>query len=69
MTRKDAIIAMREGKKVTHKYFTPEEWATQDHGLILLEDGVKCTAAEFWMDRQSKLFDDGWDLFVAPAVS
>ena len=69
MTRGEAIKAMREGKKVTHKYFTPDEWATQSHGLILIEDGVKCSPAEFWTDRQSEMFADGWDLFIAPGIS
>jgi len=64
MTRPEAIKAMREGKKVTHKYFTREEWATQDHGLILLDDGDKCAPSAFWKDRQSKMFDNGWSLFV-----
>lgn len=64
MTRKEAITAMREGKKVTHEYFTSDEWATQEHGLILLEDGVVCSPMEFWKDRQSKMFDDGWSIFI-----
>lgn len=64
MTRSEAIKAMREGKKVTHKYFSREEWATQDHGLILLEDGVKCSPSEFWTDRQSELFANDWSIWV-----
>jgi hypothetical protein len=63
MTRAEAIKAMREGKKVTHRYFTPEEWATQEKGEILLEDGVRCSPAEFWRDRTTQWFDDGWELF------
>jgi hypothetical protein len=63
MTRIEAIKAMREGKKVTHEYFTPEEWATQEHGLILLEDGVRCSPAEFWKWRQAKEFNEGWNLW------
>ena len=63
MTRYEAIKAMREGKKVTHEYFTPEEWATQEHGLILLEDGVRCSPAEFWKWRQTKEFNEGWEIF------
>jgi len=54
---------MREGKKVTHKYFSPEEWATQDNGQILLEDGVRCSPAEFWKYRQSSIFDNDWEIF------
>ena len=63
MTRTEAIKAMREGKKVTHKYFSREEWATQSHGLILLEDGVKCSPSEFWTDRQSELFANDWSIW------
>lgn len=63
MTRADAIKAMREGKKVTHKYFSPEEWATLDNDKILLEDGVRCEFDEFWRYRISKIFDDGWEIY------
>lgn len=43
MTKQEAITAMREGKKVTHRYFSSNEWMTFDNdGKILLEDGVKC---------------------------
>lgn len=63
MTRPEAIKAMREGKKVTHKYFSPEEWATLDNGEILLEDGVRCSPSEFWKYRRDPMFDDGWSLF------
>ena len=63
MTRAEAIKAMREGKKVTHKYFSREEWATQDHGLIILED-AKCSPAEFWKWRQEPMFDNDWDIWI-----
>jgi len=63
MSRAEAIKAMREGKKVTHKYFSPDEWATQENGEIVLEDGVRCAPAEFWRYRMSEIFNDGWELF------
>jgi hypothetical protein len=63
MTRTEAIKAMREGKKVTHKYFSPEEWATQENGKILLEDGVRCSPYEFWKWRQDAEFDVDWEIF------
>lgn len=59
----EAIKAMRERKKVTHMYFTPEEWATLENGQILLEDGVRCSPAEFWRDRQAVYFDNDWSIF------
>jgi hypothetical protein len=63
MTRIEAIKAMREGKKVTHEYFTCDEWATQENGKILFEDGVKCSPSEFWQDRMVPEFNDGWSIW------
>jgi hypothetical protein len=63
MTRAEAIKAMREGKKVTHYHFTPEEWVTQEHGMLLLEDGVRCSPGEFWKWRQDKAFDNDWNIW------
>ena len=64
MTRQEAIKAMREGKKVTHRWFSPEEWATQEHGLIVLEDGVKCSPSLFWLDRRTSDWDNDWELWT-----
>jgi hypothetical protein len=63
MKRAEAIKAMREGKKVTHMYFDPKEWATLENGQILLEDGVKCSPAQFWQDRLTPMFDNDWSIF------
>jgi hypothetical protein len=63
MSRAEAIKAMREGKKVTHEYFTPTEWATMENGEILLEDGVRCHPSEFWRWRRDASFDNGWSIF------
>lgn len=63
MTREQAIKAMRNGQKVTHRYFTSEEWATEENGEVVLEDGVRCSPSEFWRDRMTSLFEDGWALF------
>jgi hypothetical protein len=64
MTRQEALEAMLDGHKVTHQYFTPEEWATMnDKGMVVLEDGVVCSAAEFWRNRSNDCFDKGWSYF------
>lgn len=47
MTKAEAIQAMQEGYKVTHRYFSPEEWMTMRMGMMVLEDGVVCTPQEF----------------------
>jgi len=65
MTKDEAIQAMREGKKVTHKYFTPDEWVTMEGDEILLEYGVRCDEYEFWKWRTSPIYETGWSLYVA----
>jgi hypothetical protein len=54
---------MREGKKITHRHFSPEEWMTIEDGKILLEDGVKCSQAEFWKWRTDASWNDDYSLY------
>jgi hypothetical protein len=63
MNKAEAIQAMREGKKVTHRYFSPDEWMTMEGGQIVLEDGVRCSQSFFWADRTATFWDDGYSLF------
>jgi len=65
MNKNEAILAMREGKKVRHDYFSPDEWMTMTpDGKILLEDGVICSQKEFWQWRVEKQWDTGWELYT-----
>lgn len=67
MNKQEAIHAMQEGKKVTHRYFTPDEWMTMKDDMMVLEDGVihgiTCTPEEFWKYRTDSRWDDGYELF------
>jgi hypothetical protein len=63
MTKQQAIEAMREGKKVTHTWFSPNEWMTMEGNKIVLEDGVKCYPFEFWPYRQDVSWNDGYEFF------
>jgi len=63
MTKQEAIKAMSEGKKVTHRHFSSNEWVTIDGNQILLEDGVKCSTYEFWKWRTDPSWDSDWDIF------
>ena len=47
---------MLEGKRVTHKYFTPEEWVSMEDGMIVTEDGYNFDPDEFWNVADSVLF-------------
>ena len=64
MTKKEAIQAMRKGHKVTHRYFTSEEYITMDsQDNIVTEEGYKTPEANFWTDRISESWEEGWELW------
>jgi hypothetical protein len=63
MTKQEAITAMREGKKVTHRYFTSDEWITLNGYMIVTEEGYSIPEHAFWKDRQSPSFEDGWSIY------
>ncbi len=62
MSKEDAIELMKQGVKMTHTYFTPEEWVyISKGGEYVLEDGVECSHHEFWQWRQAEFWQDGWE--------
>lgn len=63
MNKKEAILAIQEGKKVTHRRFAPNEWMTMLMGMIVFEDGAVCTPQEFWQWRTNPIWDNGYKLF------
>jgi hypothetical protein len=64
MTKEEAIQAMKEGKRVTHHWFSPTEWmegfGRKDYRF---EDGVVCSYNEFWRWRDDASWEDGWSVF------
>jgi len=64
MTKEQAIQLMCDGNKITHRYFSPDEWVTMVGDKIHLEDGVVCDPEEFWKWRKDKMWDDGWSIFT-----
>lgn len=65
MTKPEAIQAMLQGKRVTHEYFTPDEWMKSDSTgeMYTFEDGVRIPEKLFWDDRQHHQWHDNWRLF------
>lgn len=61
MTFEEIRPIARQGIKVTHKYFTSDEYMTMSGNLIIFEDGVKIFAKE-WMEGKDWL-NDGWLLY------
>jgi hypothetical protein len=58
-----AIEEMKAANKITHRHFSSDEWMTIEEGLILLEDGVRCSQSEFWKWRTDNSWDDGYSFF------
>jgi len=65
MTKQEAIEQMQKGKKVTHRYFTKDEWIESNlHGTMLFLSGrVHCLPNEFWRDRTDESWNSDWEIF------
>lgn len=63
MSRSEAIQALSEGKKVTHRYFTDDEFIYQEGSYYVDKDGNKLEPELFWKDRENEGFETGWFLY------
>lgn len=64
MNKNEMLEALYLGKTITHTYFDDNEWMSMDNnGRITFEDSCSCTVDEFWYDRRSPIWEDGWELF------
>lgn len=61
MTLEEAKEQAQKGIKVTHTYFTDDEYMTMIDNMIFFEDGVKIFFNE-WVDGKEYL-KDGWSLY------
>lgn len=60
LTKEQAKQAIREGKKVSHRFFSSNEFIQRgEDAIIRLEDGVRLTA-EFWAYRTGPNWETGW---------
>lgn len=64
MSKEEAIQSMKEGKKVTHRFFSSDEWMTIENGFLLLEDGVRISLEDFFNFRSDSLWNDGYELYT-----
>lgn len=64
MTKNEAIAAMLSGNKVTHRYFSSDEWITmKGNNTIITEEGYRCYTIEFWKDRRGEAWESGWSIW------
>jgi hypothetical protein len=62
MTKTEAIEAMKRGEKVTHQYFTQDEWVTMKGNRIVFEDGVNMSPDEYWAYREGNGWKDEYSI-------
>lgn len=62
MTFEEAKIHAQQGIKITHKYFSENEYLIMKGNLIIFEDGVKIFANDWLGDKEWA--KDGWELYV-----
>lgn len=64
MTKQEAIEAMKNGAKVTHRYFSEDEYIKfSEDGRIETEEGYLCAPSLFWIDRRGEAWQDGWSIY------
>lgn len=68
LTRAEAIQAMKEGKKVSHRYFTPDEFIYMEGDTIHTEDGAQCSSKEFWSIRSNVMWEIDWNIYPEKAI-
>ena len=69
MTQQQAREEMRKGRKVTHVYFTSEEFLTvNSRGQEVTEEGYVLDA-HFWLERMAPKFQEGWGIYRGEVIS
>lgn len=63
MTKEEAIVAMEAGHKVTHQYFTKDEFIRMKNGKLITEEGYEFEPWKFWMYRNYKVWETDWSIY------
>lgn len=64
MSKTEAMSALRNGHRVTHKYFVTGDWIRwSDMRCALIDqDAIEMSWTEFWAYRNTEGFNDGWEI-------
>jgi len=67
MNRLEAMESLRLGNKLTHPFFTIDEWVSISGQLTpwhyTFEDGIEQYALDFWRLRRNISWNSGWSIF------
>lgn len=56
-------MALLNGDKISHRYFSSDEYYQLKDGKIIAEDGVNHTDV-FWSEEDGNFREDGWYLIA-----
>lgn len=62
LSRQEAYEALKQGHKITHNHFSPDEWYEMKDGKIIAEDGVNHTRV-FWSEEHNNWRRNGWWIY------
>ncbi len=60
LTKSEAKEELNNGEKISHLYFTDDEWIVKKDGKIVDEKGYFLDEFEFWFYRTHPNFDTNW---------
>lgn len=65
MTKAEILQELANGKKVTHRYFTDNEFLfINEKEFYEFEDGVTQTGEQFWLIHKNEAWLIDWELFT-----
>lgn len=63
MTKQEAKDALLKGEKVTHIYFTKDEYVRMINDEVYeFEDGCCISSYIFWQVRENECWETGWEI-------
>lgn len=64
MNRRQAIDALKEGKKITHTFFSSWVWFKSGTNNTIINDENTCRdSRDWWSYRMGSHFDNGWSVW------
>jgi len=64
ISKQEAIEALSEGKKVSHRFFTKGEWMKLNPPFTLeFEDGMSCSSESFFAHRTNVEWETDWFIY------
>lgn len=62
MTKKEAMLAMKLGERVTHEYFLKNEYIRLEESKVIDENGFSFKECSYWQLRTDESYDNGWSV-------